>query len=318
MTKRYLCVLSVVFVLAACGKNIAQTTVENPHRFPLAETRKGFTTKLDSQQNAGVAVPTPPGGVFDLSRYPAPLGELPAYVSHASADGKKRPAILWIVGGFSNSISEIAWTPGTKENDQSASAFREAGVLMMYPSLRGGNQNPGFIEDFYGEVDDVLAARDWLAKQPGVDPERIYLGGHSTGGTLALLIAECSGKFRAVFAFGPAANVRSYGADSLFYDLSNPKETELRAPVRWLEGVASPTFVFEGVKSPSNLAALNSLMKANRNKNVHFYPLPNATHFSGLQAMSRLIAQKILRDAEPTVDVAFTEQEIATALDAPR
>ena len=74
---------------------------------------------------------------------------------------------------------------------------------MMYPSLRGGNNNPGHMESFFGEVDDVLAARALLAKLPYVDPERIYLGGHSTGGTLALLVAECSGAFRGVFAFGP-------------------------------------------------------------------------------------------------------------------
>ena len=37
----------------------------------------------------------------------------------------------------------------------------------------------------------------FLAAQPYVDPARIYLGGHSTGGTLALLVAECSETFRA-------------------------------------------------------------------------------------------------------------------------
>jgi dipeptidyl aminopeptidase/acylaminoacyl peptidase len=61
---------------------------------------------------------------------------------------------------------------------------------MMFPSLRGGNDNPGRHGGFYGEVDDVLAAHDYLSRQPYVDPKRIYPGGHSTGGTLALLTAE--------------------------------------------------------------------------------------------------------------------------------
>lgn len=55
---------------------------------------------------------------------------------------------------------------------------------MMFPSLRGGNDNPGVKEGFLAEVDDVLAAADFLGKQNYVDPGRIYLGGHSTGGTL--------------------------------------------------------------------------------------------------------------------------------------
>ena len=314
MMQHRICFLSAILLLAACGKSTAPAQDENVHRFPLADARRGFTTKLITKEHVGEPVPTPPAGVFDLVKYPASTGELPAYVSHPPTDGKKHPAILWIVGGFSNSISEIAWTPGPADNDQSASSFREAGVLMMYPSLRGGNDNPGFIENFYGEVDDVLAARNWLAKQPNVDPERIYLGGHSTGGTLALLVAESSSGFRAVFAFGPAANVRSYGTDNLFYDLSNPKESELRSPARWLAGISRPTFVFEGTKPPSNIASLNALAKASQNAAIGFHSLPNATHFSGLRPVSQLIAQKILHDTGPTSNVAFTEQEIAAAL----
>ena len=104
-----------------------------------------------------------------------------AYASPPPADGKRHPAIIWIFGGFDNSIGEIAWQKGPAANDQSAIVFREAGILMMYPSLRGGNRNPGFTESFYGEVDDVLAAADYLSKLDYVDTNRIYLGGHSTG-----------------------------------------------------------------------------------------------------------------------------------------
>src|SRR5436305_14755455 len=108
---------------------------------------------------------------------------------------------------------------------------------MMFPSLRGGNDNPGQKEGFLGEVDDVLAARDFLEKQPYVDPKRIYLGGHSTGGTLALLVAECSDRFRAVFAFGPIDDVAGYGRNSVFlpFDLSDPREINVRSPIYWLD-----------------------------------------------------------------------------------
>src|SRR5205085_2693378 len=103
------------------------------------------------------------------------------------------------------------WQDEPPQNDQTASAYRKAGIATMFPSLRGGNDNPGFKESLFGEVDDVLAAREYLARQDFVDPKRIYLGGHSTGGTLVLLAAASTDQFRAVFSFGPVDDIRGYG-----------------------------------------------------------------------------------------------------------
>lgn len=50
-------------------------------------------------------------------------------------------------------------------------------------------------------MDDVLAAAAALAPQPYADAEQIYLGGHKTGATLALLATEVSSQFAALFAF---------------------------------------------------------------------------------------------------------------------
>ncbi len=52
--------------------------------------------------------------------------------------------------------------------------------------LEGENDNPGQFELFYGEVDDAVAAIDYLRSVPYVDPSRIYLAGHSTGGSITL------------------------------------------------------------------------------------------------------------------------------------
>src|SRR5262249_6398512 len=101
-------------------------------------------------------VPTPPPGVFNLIRYKSPLGELVAYVTPDPGDRAKHPAIVWITGGDCNSIGEM-WTEQPRSNDQSAAAYRKARIVTMFPSLRGGNDNPGRREGFYGEVDDVMA-----------------------------------------------------------------------------------------------------------------------------------------------------------------
>jgi dipeptidyl aminopeptidase/acylaminoacyl peptidase len=180
----------------------------------------------------------------------------------------------------------------------------------MFPSLRGGNDNPGRKEGFLGEVDDVLAAADFLSKQDYVDPNRIYLGGHSTGGTLALLTAECSPRFRAVFSFGPAHEVAGYPAQFLPFDTANPRELELRSPGRWLHSIRSPVFVFEGTVD-GNLDSLEAMARATNNANVRFLPVRGANHFSLLAPTNRLIAEKVLRDNGPTCNLAFTEEEVS-------
>jgi dipeptidyl aminopeptidase/acylaminoacyl peptidase len=275
----------------------------------LADARKGFQTKLVRRAADKEPVPDPPPKVFRKIAYDAQAGKLAAYLSPDPKDGKKHPAIIWITGGDCNSIGEV-WEDAPADNDQTAAAYRKAGIIMMFPSLRGGNDNPGVKEGFLGEVDDVLAAADFLAKQSYVDPGRIYLGGHSTGGTLVLLVAECSDRFRAIFSFGPADYIGGYGREYLPFDRSNPKEDELRSPGRWLAAIRSPTFVFEGTVE-GNIDSLRAMAKSFNNPKTHFLPVRGATHFSILAPTNRLIANKVLKDDGPECNLTFTEEELS-------
>ena len=282
----------------------------------LLDARKDFTTTLVRKATLGRMAAVPPPTTFDSVKYPSDVGDLAAYVGVSPKDGKKHPAIIWLVGGFSNSIGDIAWTPGPRDNDQSATAFRNAGIIMMYPSLRGGNDNPGYMESFYGEVNDVIAAANYLAKLDYVDPQRIYLGGHSTGGTLALLVAESTAQFRAIFSFGPVEDVTGYGAKYLTFNTKNAREVELRAPEKWLQAVQTPTFVFEGTGEPSNFSSLKVLRSASSNQKIHFQPVKGATHYSTLFPVTRLIAQKILQDDPTSQSVSFADEEVNAAFSA--
>jgi len=276
----------------------------------LLEERRGFQTKLIRKQAENEPVPDPPPQLFRTVHYESPAGRLAAYLSPSPSDGKKHPAIIWVFGGFANSIGETAWEPAPAKNDQSASAFRKAGIMMMYPSLRGGNDNPGFKEGFFGEVDDLLAATEYLARQDFVDPQRVYLGGHSTGGTLVLLVAACTDRFRGVFSFGPVSDVAGYGSENIPFDLSDRRELELRSPERWINSVQSPTFVFEGAGGRGNLDSLKELSRASRNPLTHFHPVKGADHFSILAPLTKVIAAKVVRDEGPTTNIAFTEKEL--------
>jgi len=131
----------------------------------LTEARRGFKSRLTPRESARQPVPEPPPNVFRLVRYESAPGKLAAYLTPDPADGKKHPAIVWITGGDCKTIDEGVWRDADRSNDQTAAAFRKAGIVMMFPSLRGGNDDPGVNEGFLGEVDDVLAATDYLAGQ---------------------------------------------------------------------------------------------------------------------------------------------------------
>lgn len=266
-------------------------------KFTLNQARAGFTTSLVTKTKDNDPLVKPPAGSgLKLVYYKDPLGKFPAYVSLPKTAGKRYPAIIWIIGGFDSSIDDSCWTRGTPDNDQSAMGFRDRGIITMYPSRRGGNNNPGYHEICYGEVDDVIAAEKYLKTLPYVDPNRIYLGGHSTGGTLALLTSESTSAFRAVFCLGPVASVVNYGTDVLTYDHSNRMEDVVRCPAIFLDSVTTPTWIIEGTSEPSNITSLNFMQKRNTNPLVHFMPVEGQDHFSEISATTPQICTWILHD----------------------
>jgi dipeptidyl aminopeptidase/acylaminoacyl peptidase len=240
-------------------------------------------------------------------QFDSAVGKLGAYVTPDPKNGKKNPAIVWITGGDSNAIGDV-WSDSPEKNDQTAAAYRKAGIVMMFPSLRGGNENPGKRESFLGEVDDVIAAADYLAKQPYVDPKRIYLGGHSTGGTLVLLVAEMSDRFRAVFSFGPVADIIQYGGDYAYFDLKQKEERLMRGPLYWLNSIRNPTFVIEG--SEGNADVLPLLEERCKNALVRFRKVKGPNHFNILAPVNRYIAGKILADTGPNCALELPLDEL--------
>lgn len=296
--------------MATTGPVSGPATGSTAGRPTLAEARKGFTTHLVERHRDGDPPEVPPAGVMRLVHYSSPAGRLAAYLTPSSGPGK-HPAIIWITGGDYTTIGDV-WSPATADNDQTAVQYRNVGIVMMFPSLRGGNDNPGYREGFLGEADDVLAAADFLARQPGVDPARIYLGGHSTGGTMALIEAEYADRFRAVFSFGPIDIADGYDPVTLGQpgDPADPQERRLRSPIEWLSSVTRPTFVFEGTRSPSNSTSLTALAGRNTSPLVHFHPVEGVTHFSILAPVNRLIARKIVADTGPDCAITFTAREL--------
>jgi acetyl esterase/lipase len=318
--------LSLSLSLLACRKDPPATQAPadaatpvsassaGPERLP--DARRGFTTHLTDKAHKKAPPTPPPPATFTLVHYPSKVGDLAAYVTPRPADGKARAAVVWVQGGFESSIDASSWEAAPAENDQSARAFREAGLVLMIPSFRGGNDNPGSRETLYGEVDDVIAAGDYAARLPYVDPSRVYLAGHSTGGTLALLVAESTDRFRAVFAFGAVGNAKSY-ADEATFDVTDEKEVRLRSPMFFTSAIRSPTFVLEGASPPSNAGALPYLLPKEAGSPVRTFAVKGVSHFGILAPVTRLVAAKIAADSGAKARIELTDAELAAAVGKP-
>ncbi|MEZ0230677.1 MAG: alpha/beta hydrolase family protein [Planctomycetota bacterium] len=128
--------------------------------------RAAHVTKLNAMKKPpmyGESL-SPPGGVSAI-KYPSGDLELKAWFQRPkkAAKDEKVPAVVYFHAGFAFKMED--WT--------NTAAFRDAGYAVLCPMLRAENGNPGRYELFYGEIDDARAAIRWLAKQPGIDPDRI-------------------------------------------------------------------------------------------------------------------------------------------------
>jgi len=249
----------------------------------------------------------PEAKIFLLVSYKAPVGELAAYLTPDPKDNKKHPAIVW-AHSFSNGIGSSFWQLNEDGYNLTARAFREKGIVMMCPSWRGENGNPGRRELLYGEVDDFLAAIEHVKKLPYVDPEQIYIGGHNTGGTLTLLAACATDQFRAAFSIGGmldgAITLKTAKPDEVPFNPASERDLQLRNPMRYAAFIQRPVFYFEADVHFDKTAALQMQSRANQ----HFQAFHlEGTHFDILHPVTQLIAEKIAAGTE----LKFTDEELA-------
>ncbi|WP_202115015.1 S9 family peptidase [Gilliamella sp. Pas-s27] len=283
-------------------------------RVSLQEARTNFKTKIVNPKDYNEKPPIPPKDIFSLVYYPAKDGDMSAYLTPDPKDGKKHPAVIWISGGFGGQGGDDFWSPAPKTNDQTGSAFRKAGLILMLPSFRGESGNPGQDEMFFGEIDDLEKARQFLAAQPYVDANRIYLAGHSTGGTRVLLASELLTGFRAIFSLGGVSDVKKWwgNADMSFlpFDTTNAEEFKLRSPGFFIESIKTPTFYFEGEEYYST--DFNILSSMAKDKNIPFYSnmIKGGDHFTIIYPITELISQKIINDTSEKTNITFTQEDI--------
>lgn len=285
-----LCTLSVLTIAARF----------QPLPISLLEKRSGFKTQLKEKEASPLPLEAPPNGVFKLVNFKTSIGNMEAYVTPAPKAEGRHPAIIWLSGGFpGSSPGAWLWDEPNFENEQTASIYRTSGIVSMYPSLRGrSSKNPGVVECFYGEVGDVIDAHHYLAQLEYVDPQRIYLGGHSTGGTLALLVAASTEVFAAVLSLGPTHD--DYGEAFATYHWTE-KERFLRAPIEHLESIKRATYIIEG--DSGNYHSLQMLDQANKNPLVKIIRVNKANHFQAIHSVNTIFATAIKESENGSLDI---------------
>jgi dipeptidyl aminopeptidase/acylaminoacyl peptidase len=207
----------------------------------LAAARAGFVTKLRvrgpaPQPYRNVA---PPPGVKEVEYASGGL-TLKGWLSDNAGGGAKRPAVVFLHGGFAFGADDWA----------DAAPFARAGFVLFMPRLRGENGNPGTYESFLGEADDAVAAGRFVAALPGVDGANVFVAGHSAGGVLTCLAAMLPSPYKAAAALDGSVDMAGWAAGSpealVPYDRTDPREVRVRNPLAFAASLRCPLRLYAG------------------------------------------------------------------------
>jgi hypothetical protein len=129
---------------------------------------------------------------------------------------------------------------------------------------------------------------------------------------VALLAAESTARFRAVFAFGPVADPRQYGDSSCVPRDAPEAEIKARSAIEYLSEIVTPTFVIDGANG--NAPVFPMMQKRIGTAPVSFLTVPNADHFNALAPGCDVVAKAILADTGDKSAIHITADDIAAAM----
>jgi dipeptidyl aminopeptidase/acylaminoacyl peptidase len=187
--------------------------------------------------------------------YPSGDLKLKGWLSAVAGDGKKRPAVVYLHGGW-------AFGAGDWED---AEPFAKSGFVLFMPMLRGENGNPGTYESFLGEVDDALAAGRFVSSLPNVDSGHVFVAGHSVGGVLTCLVSMLPSPYKAAAALDGYVDMKAWAAGSpdahVPYDRNDPREVRVRNPMAYARSIRCPLRLYAGKDGREVNAPLAAMAK---------------------------------------------------------
>jgi dipeptidyl aminopeptidase/acylaminoacyl peptidase len=155
-------------------------------------------------------------------------------------------AVLYLHGGHAFDSGD--W--------DAAKPYRDAGFVVAAPMLRAENGQAGNFSMYYDETDDVLSAIEYLRHLKSVDPHRIFVAGHSVGGTMTMLAALTSKHIRAAAAFSGSpdqvlyVNLAPGAKERAPFDYANARELIMRSPLAFAAYFRCPLRIYYGSQEP--------------------------------------------------------------------
>jgi dipeptidyl aminopeptidase/acylaminoacyl peptidase len=229
---------------------------------------------------------TPPGHAQQLIQRDVVLAGagiiLGGLLVEPPAPSPSHPAMILLHGALPPGM------PGAPRMAGAARILAREGYVALALSMRGWPPSGGSNDCGLKQPDDVVAALDWLAFLPEVDPARIGLLGVSQGGQVVLLAAARTKRARAVVAIAPVVDIDRWRQTTAFQDirdhirmLCEPGGTAIRSPIHSAEKIEAPVLLLHGsqdtrVPTEQSVLMRDAMLKFNRP--VSLYLVASAEH----------------------------------------
>jgi len=113
-------------------------------------------------------------------------GKLPGVIIVAGSGPTDRDGNSYVMPGPANYLMEIAHYLSSR------------GVVTLRFDKRGVGESPGHVSSFSDYINDISALADYMAGLANVDPDRIFIIGHSEGAWLASEVARMRDDLRGI------------------------------------------------------------------------------------------------------------------------
>ena len=209
------------------------------------------------------------------------------------SQGRELHGFLWKPDG-DGAFPAILWNHGSEKLPGSqpvlAKFYTEHSYVFFIPHRRGQGRSPGeyiqelvaqappserarrMVELQQAELEDVIAALNYLKSQPFVDPARIAVSGCSYGGIQTLLAGERDLGVKALISFAPGA---------MSWEQNVPLQDRL---LRAIDLAKAPVFLIQA-ENDYNLAPSKALSKEAEKRKKDFqskiYPPFGNSHHDG-------------------------------------
>ena len=182
------------------------------------------------------------------------------YVPHNAPRDRTHPAIVYVHGGpQSQTVNSF---------NRVIQYLANQGYLVIAPNYRGST---GYSREFMdanrydmggGDLDDVLAAADWIQQTGYVDPKKLVIMGGSYGGYMTMMgITKAPQIWAAGVAIVPFVNwstevqnedplLREYDLATMGDPVKNQALWQERSPINFVERIKAPVLLLAGGNDP--------------------------------------------------------------------